>query len=249
MKRKTLTIAICFLALISIVSIGFASWVISRPTTEQSAVGSITAEEVSVSGYGITLEWVKWDQTSNAYVTDTPIIHFGKPVTADESITNPWLTNSSDALIESFDATLKISISNIENMSDAGLNVSLFTVIGEADKALNDESTAFGKAVKDGYISMPTVKINDGSATSYASVINIDSDDFTAGYCLVHIQFGWGTKFGGSSPVNPYNYYNKLDVNQYGSEAETALKAIQQISTDGTKYKVLVAPAPATPQE
>ena len=83
MKRKTLTLAICFLALIAIVSVGFASWIITRPVVDQNQEGSITAE---------TVDDITYQYSVKANGSSSNVIHFGKPE-SDPTGSQSWLTN------------------------------------------------------------------------------------------------------------------------------------------------------------
>ena len=249
MKRKALTITICFLALVSIVSIGFASWVITKPIEQQTATGSITAEAVEVDGYTLGVEW------QGVGVDETPVIHFGKP-SPETTLPTPvgvtaWLAADGDSQEEALTCTLRITVSNTDNIA-SGLTLTLNTVIDDVLKELDDEETAFGKAFAANYIAMPTVKVgaNDAAAYNPATKVAIAETDFTpdsegaaSGYCDVVITFAWGSVFGGVNPLNHYNQDNYTD--EKANEAQTALEAIRAIAESNSAYKVTVAPTPA----
>lgn len=249
MKRKALTITICFLALVSIVSIGFASWVITKPMEAQTAAGSITAEAVKVDGYTLGVKWQGVAEGQN------PVIHFGKP-SPENTLETPddvtaWLAADGESQEEALTCTLRITVSNTANIA-SGLTLTLNTVIDEVLKELDDESTAFGKAVAADYIAMPTVKVGSNDAAAYNPVtkVAIAQGDFTAdiedpasGYCDVVITFAWGDLFGGINPLNHYNQANYTD--EKANEAQTALEAIRAIADSNSAYKVTVAPTPA----
>lgn len=249
MKRKALTITICFLALVSIVSIGFASWVITKPMEEQTAAGSITAEAVKVDGYTLSVEWQDVEEGHD------PVIHFGKPST-ENTLPTPvgvtaWLTADGTSEEEALTCTLRIKVSNTANIA-SGLTLTLNTVIDEVLKELDDEETAFGKAVAATYIAMPTVQVGANGEATYdpATKVAIAKTDFTpdsegaaSGYCDVVITFAWGDLFGG---INPLNHYNQADyTDEKANEAQTALEAIKAIADSNSAYKVTVAPTPA----
>lgn len=246
MKRKALTITICFLALVSIVSIGFASWVITKPIEEQTAAGSITAEAVKVDGYTLGVVW------QNVEAGQNPKIHFGKP-SAENTVVTPgveaWLAADGESKEEALTCTLRITVSNTDNIA-SGLTLTLNTDVSGVLKELNDNSTAFGKAVAATYIAMPTVKVGDNDAATYdpAAKVTIAKTDFkpgsegpASGYCDVVITFAWGSLFGGD---NPLNHYNKADyTDAKANEAQTALEAIKAIADSNSAYKVTVGPA------
>ena len=249
MKRKALTITICFLALVSIVSIGFASWVITKPIEEQTETGSITAEAVKVDGYTLGVVWQDVEED------ETPVIHFGQPSATLESPdgVTPWLSSVDDdesefgqSKTESLTCTLRVTVSNTANIA-SGLTLTLNTVVSGALKELTDEDTAFGQAIAANYIAMPTVKVGGNDAAPYnpSAKVAIAQGDFTAdsvgaasGYCDVVITFAWGSVFGSINPLNHYNQANYTD--EKANEAQTALEAILAIAQEGTSYKVTV---------
>ena len=47
MKRKTLTLTLCLLALVALFSVGFAAWVVTAPINDTDASGNFVVEEVS----------------------------------------------------------------------------------------------------------------------------------------------------------------------------------------------------------
>ena len=86
MRRRGLTITICFLAVLALASIGFASWIITNPNTETVKPGEITVDDVTSQVFKIG---ASWDETSGGK------INFGKP-TDYEAKDSYWLTNDSE---------------------------------------------------------------------------------------------------------------------------------------------------------
>lgn len=235
MKRKTLTLTICFLALISIVSIGFASWVISRPVADSFQAGSISAEAVNVDELSIELTW-----------EGSTTIHYGKPNPVGDYTYN-WLSNTSD-LDENLSVTLEIKLDgNLSRIS--GLNLTMFipeTAEATSGPKLTELSHAFGRAYESEYITLPKVTIGDSTVTyDVNSGFSIDAGLFTESnsYTIsVTFTFGWGTKFGGVNPLEHFNGMPHTEDNE--NAAKTALEAIYELQ--GLSYKVKVAPVLAS---
>ena len=198
MKRKTLTLAICFLALIAIVSVGFASWIITAPVKDQTQEGSITAEAVENNSYAITLT-----------ETGTDKIHFGDPSDADPFKGKyGWLTSNSSET-ESLEYDLKIEIDHYEYMaSQVYLNLlSIETYHSEKAEAERNQpetankneyvdilsqyrydatpdtsddkvETALYKAMKDNYIAAPALIFNEGEEITYTKNFAVTKDEY-----------------------------------------------------------------------
>lgn len=207
MKRKTLTLAISVFALLAIISVGFASWVITRPKQTADAGGSITVETVEGE-----VNYLK-----SAVVEGQ--IHFGRPATM--SNTNAWLTsNAADTEKENLTVNLKITLS-------AQLKDGEQITLSIAPKS--EDVKKYTEAVTGEYIKTPvfTKKVSLEECTS------LTKDDFTQDgdvfVANVNIKFGWGTKFGN---VNPYEYYNNnKEFNEANvKEATDALKALHQFN-------------------
>lgn len=197
MKRKTLTLAICFLALIAIVSVGFASWIITAPVKDQTQEGSITAEAVENNSYAITLT-----------ETGTDKIHFGDP-SNDDAFKGQygWLT-SNGSEDESLEYGLKIEIDHYEYMaSQVYLNLlSIETYHSEKAEAERNQpevankneyvdilsqyrydateepgdevETAFYLAMKDKYIAAPALIFNKGAEKTYTPNFAVTKDEY-----------------------------------------------------------------------
>lgn len=220
MKRKTLTLAISVFALLAIISVGFASWVITRPKQTADAAGSITVEAVEGE-----VNYLK-----SAVVEGK--IRFGRPETM--SNTNAWLTsNAADSEKENLTVNLKITLS-------AQLKGEEQITLSIAPKS--DDAKKYNDAVTNEYIKAPvfTKKITLAECTF------LTKDDFTQDgdvfVANVNIKFGWGEKFGS---VNPYEYYNTKEFNPVNvKEATDALAALHEFN-DCNYVVTVVFPANA----
>lgn len=218
MKRKTLTLAISVFALLAIISVGFASWVITRQDQNKDANGSITVE--TINGEVNYLE--------EATIAKDDIIHFGTPATMN--IENAWLTASS-AKTQDLTATLKIVLT--KNLAD-GEKINLTF---KADESDSTKKAAYDAAITANYITKPVFKMGENSVTELTSA-NFSQNTSTQKYeAVVTIAFDWGAAFGGQ---NPYDYYNGLQFTPVNvSAANTALSALAGLN--GIKYIVTVA--------
>lgn len=118
MKKKTITFVVGLLMFVSLISVGFASWIIST-STEKEAEGSFTVEEVVDARLGIEYNWVTpvYGDTSDptkitGYTEDDSAknIYFGAP---KEAGSDNWLTNTNYEK-ENLDVYLKITFSNLK---------------------------------------------------------------------------------------------------------------------------------------
>lgn len=119
MKKKTITFVVGLLMFVSLISVGFASWIIST-STKQEAEGSFTVEEVVDARLGIEYKWVTpvYGDTSDptkitGYTEDVDAnnIHFGSPKNMNTS--GAWLTNT-DEKEEILDVYLQITFTNLK---------------------------------------------------------------------------------------------------------------------------------------
>lgn len=213
MKRKTMTLVLCLLAALALVSVGFASWVISE-NDQKDLAGTISVETVQDKRLSVTVVWDGGEEANK--------FHFGKP-NADEKQdkeepTNPWLTFSTDTkesiLKLSFTATVEYT--GKQNISTEAVDVTA---------ALSETTTLINKDTK--YIVLPTnIDLNatlssDGKSITYKGTIELK----------------WGSEFGG---MNPYYFYNDgtKTANTDGQKAKEALAAIYALNSAAFKLTV-----------
>ncbi len=127
MKRKTMTLVLCLLAALALVSVGFASWVISAGATD-NVEGQIKVETVDDRRLTITA-------STNDQFT------FGAPKTDKE---DAWLTNTTK---ESLTITINVTIGKKDsNNTELDLNqVNLTAEISEL-------TGKYQEAVEAGYV-------------------------------------------------------------------------------------------------
>ena len=217
MKRKTLTLAISVFALLAIISVGFASWVISRPNQADPVQGSIVVEDVEDKSLGITYEWVT-DSTGATKLNSNPVIVFGKPETPDNE-TVKWLNNTNIAQ-ENLNAYLKISVSNAANLDVQNIHVNFEAVVPP-------ENASFTSGKDKSYV-LP------------GELYELTKDEFGANTSyVVTLHFNWGSDFGGHNPIGASSKWLGEYTEAKAAEASTALHALYT-ALNGVTYKVTI---------
>lgn len=208
MKRKTITLVVYMLVCISLVSVGFAAWVITGGDSSETT-GNITA--TTVLDKSLTISEEDWDGDS----TTAGSITFGKPSGA----TNVgWLQADATDAVDKKEATYSFKLS-----SDVDLNTAVATAKIEFTDSVLDAVQAAG------YISDPKVEYQTStsedksvwsdpveykldnankaaSATAFKNALSVASKYI---YVKITISYTWGQDFDGE---NPYVYYNKTQV-------------------------------------
>ncbi|MCI6508161.1 MAG: hypothetical protein MR465_01165 [Bacilli bacterium] len=223
MKRKTLTLAISVFALLAIISVGFASWVITRPLQADPVAGSINVDPVTDLNVTISTQWVA-DAAGSSELTDAPIIRFGnkKDTPADY-----WLYNTSGE--ENLTAYLRVDVtfSDKEVLKNKKI-VAHFKAVAAGDANVQN----YTNAIQTGYISGPThdTDINDTVfAITYDDLNSASGRKYSE---ILTINFNWGeTIFSGKNPVDKWK-----DVSQ-ANAAQTALNELYE-KLNGISYEI-----------
>lgn len=257
---------VTLLTVITMASVGFASWVITAPVIPQTAAGTINVETVNDESVLLEVKWlpsyntvpntiVKENPQGGQQLEKNPVINFGMP--ADTSgITNPWLTNATVGT-ENLVAYLYVKVVNNSSTNTATVSAKLDGIVGTGDDKITKGNAAIAKAVTDGSISSPMiyqVLKSDGTTVgvpnNYTAPLNFDPIEAngTAEY-IIKIEFNWGTDFcddpAVDAPENAYIYFNK---NGYTAEKHTkADEALSElyanVFTAGLSYQVTVTVA------
>lgn len=232
-RTKVVALATSLLVGVSMMGVGFASWVIANQATS-TATGNVKAD--AVSDESMTLE-----VTGGA--TDQNIV-FGAP--AVQQTLGAWLVNeggATEVLTANFTLTVSDNIGNISvSLTSAGYG--------------NDEEDGFWKAVAAGYLAAPVVSVSSdvegafsvqtGSADTLSEggaviIERVGATVITGGTTVtVTLAFDWGTQFNGE---NPYDYYSELDYATYHDEAHSNLDNLYNYlnGDDGLTYTVTFA--------
>lgn len=200
MKRKTLTLSLCLLAILSLVGIGFAAWQITKPAEAAPVNGSVVAYDATETGASISMSWVG---NKNQFVFGVPA---GFDPTATDTRTYKWF-----------------SLTDGANMSQDNHSISLTYEVTSANALLEGSSIivylkptdiAAFNSVFNGTIAQ---KINglalnydsDGDAVLDSILLSTKtkSELATNPTQTIEIKTGWGTAFGG----NPYTVFGEQE--------------------------------------
>lgn len=222
------------LTCVSVMAVGFASWLILKPATDAKQNGAFTVYTVEES------------QLSFAITNFDGAVTFGKPSNSDTTM--KWLKPSTNVAVEDLTAsfTLTITSSNSEVALKEYANYAYVrftpssTFVDEFETALTNKVITFSAAG-----SATGVTINNANydpASDYATLaIPLSGVAETSLTVTVNFNFGWGEHFKHNDTiVNPYDFYN---ANGYSadsaSDASTYLGYIAALK-DG-KYNVAVS--------
>lgn len=218
MKRKTLTLAISVFALLAIISVGFASWVISRNDQTGDIEGSIQVDDVKDEGLGISYRWLN----AAGEAVANPLIAYGVPTKTKPEVVK-WLKNET-ATAENLTVVLEISVENQEALANKNVTVTF---------SVKNKTTTFDEQNGKSFV----LPFGTEITKTYTQ------ENFTNGVLNVTLEFKWGSDFGGFNPLGEnsiFGAYNKTDADKVSA----ALKALYT-ALNGVTYGVSVAATPA----
>ena len=208
MKRKTMTLVLCLLAALALVSVGFASWVISVDANE-TVNGNIKVENVVDSRLKATI------------TPSAPSIVFGTP---DTTASTGWLTNTSIGK-----QVLEVKFTIVVTEGDKPYT-------GKANKITASYKEGVVTDDSDGTTVKQITPVADGTegnyakavAAKYVTAMNLSAvtETSTQGTYEVTFSVGWGEAFGNT---NPYTYYNALKVEDEAENAQVALNGMYNL--------------------
>lgn len=244
MKRKTMTMMLCLLCTLALVSVGFASWVISTSTTVQQE-GNIVVETVSDKRVNVIVSFLDGDENDNKNK-----IVFGRPASYTNTQDTDWLVN--DDLkgnnVENFTLTFKVTITDKKNTPiklDTSNNDILKFEFALDDSDKYNQLTKYEYSYTDANLQAQTVTkelvtaINDSNPTITSTYVD------EGNYYKVEVKFGddqnhvWGSAFNNE---NPYVYYNKIQdtslTDVVVDEAKALLEKLAELNTMKYTFKV-----------
>ena len=245
MKKKLSLTLISILSVVVLVGVGFAAWIITTPSVEETQTGTITASGVTDARYKLT-----------ATIANGNIV-FGKPsgCRADSS---DWFKPGDDVGDEKLTATLTLTLTKPDGITGLDETVfknhlpDTFTFTMNAKKAAvegssDDANGDFNQAVSKNYVKNPTISYGTVSATpvTLGTDSEIKKSAFTKGadnkYTLtITIAFAWGTAFTDATHTNPYDYFNNLPYDDDNAKKALELTAMQE-KINGISYEVTIA--------
>ena len=222
MKRRNLTLSLCLLAILAFSSIGFASWVITRPSAENIAEGQIIVDDATNGAYTLVVP------------TEMGQIIFGSPAEPGE-YEEVWLNNTNHEEVLSQTISLQIepaeagkTFADIKDTVNS-LKVSLsyisykktesgaYELDDDGNKIEQSMASNFTHCVNENYIVEPVLsyyagkddegndiwtEFNNGDTLAVNNAFNAQ------GICTIKVEFNWGSWGGNTANVNPYDYYN-----------------------------------------
>lgn len=211
MKKRIITLTLSILAVIMLVGVGFASWVISQGDSTE-AQGNILVETIADKRLKVSAE-----VTGN--------IQFGAPATG---ATTGWLREDATAgavVSENLDVTLTVTVERPTSFSAdelAALQVNpVFATTGDPAYAyiLN------GSNEKEAY---PVALFNTGAITETSRAL--DSADDKKAIIVFNVSLVWGSLFG---TQNPYVFFNAHLVSDALSDLAATANTALGLSGEG----------------
>ena len=221
-KKSGLISAVIALSCASIVSVGFASWVISQGDTK-TATGTIYVDEVSTQAHTITPTWVASDSLSAAE-SSTPVVSYGPK---DHNSTG-WLKNN-DGTIEALTFYLKVNVANISSDAEFISKLSV-TMTADAGYATAASANLVG--------SLPALNATAGNGVG-TIVKGTGAANGTAWEAVYTISFKWGSVF---NYQNPEDFYADKSAADYASHAQEKLQALND-ALDGVGFTLTLVAA------
>lgn len=223
MKRKTnkksgIIAAVVGLSAVSLVSVGFASWVMSGGDTT-SIEGTIEVDTVDDKRFLIGDKSLSYGDEDGKDVKGNAASKIVYGIDDTLSVTNHWLgVGASDNKYENLDAKLTFYVANAPTA--ANIQVTFAPKAGAT-------ATAWQNALDANLVAAPTIgtpSISDGGSKTIQGI---------TGNCKkveVSVHFNWGTAFG---EINPYKYFNDQDYSvDLSDEAKTKLQNLNTYLTN-----------------
>lgn len=211
-KKSGLMGAVIALSAASLVSVGFASWVISQGDSKDAS-GTIIVDNVDNQVHQLTLTWVT-DADGATPLGSNPQVIFGHPATMN--ISEAWLTNNDNTKVEALTFYLKVECTNVDS------STAISSVI-ENDPVVTSTGGGTVSEGKTGYAGALTDTLVAALPTASKSATNFDAN----GSFVYTIEFDWGALFGGD---NPYVHYN-ANLSATPAEKEAAATALTNLNT------------------
>ena len=224
-KKSGLMGAVIALSAASLVSVGFASWVITQGDTKTSE-GSILVDDVDNEIHQISYQWVTTAEGTAALTLPQgktgPNVVYG---TSSNTKEGKWLYNEDEDYLEKLDFFLKVTVTNA-----AGKAVN---EIFDTEASIFTSANGGTVSGKTGYAGAAEAVWGPNSDKSYVGALPVldFSGNFTTsgtdGVVIFAISFKWGSLF---NQTNPFDYYNNgKTAATHGEEANVALTNIHTL--------------------
>ena len=205
MKKRIITLVLSALAVVLLVGVGFASWVVSQGA-ESNQTGNILVETV------------KDERLAVSVTPDGKSFQFGAPEGASAS--GKWLFEDNDhAVPENLEVSFTVVVTRPTafelDANDQPDGLSLTATLGS--KILASASDTTGVDFPAAFFSPAAVATRYGvNAENNDTLWTMSNNDMTATTTVV-VELQWGSLF---NYENPYDYFNALAVD--GAVADTS---------------------------
>lgn len=213
-KKSGLISAVIALSCASLVSVGFASWVIAQGA-EKEVTGTIHVEQVTDGSHTITATWLQGAALDSAALSGDPVVSYG----SSSNAASGWLQNT-DGTPESLVFYLKVSVAHIDSAATFASKVSSIVMTADA---------GYGTAVTAQYVGvLPALNASgNGNGTI---VKGVEAANDTSWEAVYTITFVWGQHFNYQNPYNYYNGHQATDIldgtTTYADDAQTSLSEL-----------------------
>ena len=236
MKRKSVIMIIMTFMLLTLVGVGFATWIIIEPTKESTAEGNIKVEKVeSKVAWQFDAKWVDADGKEIGENKEPEIV-FGMP---SETVKKAWLTNNNIAK-ENLTVYLyvKANETDVEVGEDDYAKIDLLAIITTQTVGDGQETTTV-PTLSEYLKEVATVSVTVKEDKTNTPVNELSKTQLQEGVTL-KITFGWMYK-DGDTPVteNPYTYFNSKDYETYHVAANTYLTNLYN-KLENCSFKVVL---------
>ena len=183
--KGSITLGIASLSLLSLASIGFATWVISGGDTK-TAEGTIEVDAVSDNLYAIEIGDKPWKDSK-----ENGKIQYGYDGTTLTS-TSAWLSaDNTESLSETLTFTVKNAYKTVDASSSLNDGYSIsFTLVDTSESGL------YSTAKEAGLVGELPSTTNSGITATPTQKTGTRDAEYT-----VTIKFTWGTEFGNQNPA------------------------------------------------
>lgn len=212
MKRKTLTLCLCLLAIFSLVGIGFAAWQIAKPATATPVDGTVVAYDATETNATIQMGW---KEGKNQFI-------FGLPTdySTPDSRSYKWfsLTDAANMQKDNHTVTLDIEVGSASALIDGSKIVVYLkpTDVTAFNEVFND---VIANKINDKDLDYDS---DDDEVFDSILIAEYTKDQLTANASQsINITTGWGTAFGSDNPYTVFGSqaYDATNSNHTGCTA------------------------------
>lgn len=249
-KGKTIGIVAASLAAVSLLGVGYSSWIIQHKA--ETTISNVSVSVADVTDSGIDL--------SDASVANSTSLKFD----ADSTTTSSGLITASEgascnmSITVTFNATIygtPSGYTSASGSSSASLSIYAYLTATKSSTDSTDATTEFTACATKNYITNPN-NLNIGTTGSTSATLKSlpTASSTTTGVteymnCSVTFAWGWGSAFGGKNPVaiteSDLSTTNTDCTSDSVNKVKTALKSLQG-SLNGLNITITLSPVALT---